>query len=50
MIYQMICVECGGVQFQFLDVFAAFMALGCFLPLFVGVDLLLIARTWFNES
>jgi len=44
------CYECGGAQFQFLDLFAAFMALGGYLPLFVGANLLLIARTWFNED
>ena len=46
----MICVECGSPQFRLMDMISAFLALGCYLPLFVGINLLLIARTWFNES
>ena len=46
----MICVECGGPQFQILDLFAVFMAMGCYLPLFVGADLLLWGRGWLRPA
>lgn len=42
----MICVECGEAQFQFLDLFAVFMALGGYLPLFILLDLWLKVRSW----
>ena len=46
----MICVECGGAQFQFLDLFAVFMALGGYLPLFIVVDLWLKVRSWGHKE
>ena len=32
------CYECNGPQFQILDLLSVFLALGCYLPLFVGIE------------
>ena len=42
------CIECGPPQFQILDLLSVFLALGCYLPLFVAADFMWMMRKWID--